>query len=146
VHDELARGRGGSPTRQRADENRDLRAPRPSCYARFRGAGRRSVQFHADRQAFDERCVHLEREASLAYHFRSTSPVDFNIHYERGNDVFFPVRQTGIKEANGTFRADTADDYCLMWERAGSGSGRDRRFARTRARTAPGRPRPRNSP
>jgi hypothetical protein len=66
--------------------------------------------------------VHLEREASLAYRFRSTSPVDFNIHYERGNDVFFPVRQTGIKEANGTFHADAADDYCLMWERAGSGS------------------------
>jgi hypothetical protein len=52
----------------------------------------------------------------VRYRFRSTSPVDFNIHFHRGKDVFYPIRQTGVTEVNGTFRADAADDYCLMWE------------------------------
>jgi hypothetical protein len=73
-------------------------------------------------KAFDERCLKLEAGEAIRYRFRSTSPVDFNIHFHRGNDVFYPVRQAGVTEADGTFGADTADGYCLMWEQRQGGA------------------------
>lgn len=70
-------------------------------------------------KAFDERCLRLEAGESIRYRFRASAPVDFNIHAHRGKDVVYPVRQTATRETSGTFRADVADDYCLMWEQAG---------------------------
>jgi hypothetical protein len=72
--------------------------------------------------AFDERCVTLGAGDELRYRFRASAPVDFNIHHHRGKDVFYPVRQTGVRDAEGRFRAAGADDYCLMWEHRGAGS------------------------
>jgi hypothetical protein len=73
-------------------------------------------------KAFGERCLDLAAGESIRYRFRASGPVDFNIHHHRGKDVFYPVRQRAIREADATFRADTAGTYCLMWELAGSGS------------------------
>ena len=73
-------------------------------------------------KSFDERCVTLAAGQSIRYRFSASLPIDFNIHYHRGKDVFYPVRQSGVRDAEGTFRAQEADDYCLMWEHAGSGS------------------------
>jgi hypothetical protein len=72
-------------------------------------------------KAFDERCVTLGAGDELRFRFRASAPVDFNIHHHRGKDVFYPVRQAGVQESAGTFRASEADDYCLMWEHAGPG-------------------------
>jgi len=41
--------------------------------------------------------------------------VDFNIHYHRGKDVFFPVKRNAMRGDGGTFTAKTAEDYCWMW-------------------------------
>lgn len=71
-------------------------------------------------KAFDERCLKLAAGETIRYHFRASAPVDFNIHYHRGKEVFYPVRQAGVREANATFRAESADDYCLMWEQRGA--------------------------
>ena len=73
-------------------------------------------------KSFDERCLTLAAGQSIRYRFSASAPVDFNIHYHRGKDVFYPVRRSGMRDAEGTFRAREADDYCLMWEHAGSGS------------------------
>lgn len=73
-------------------------------------------------KSFDERCITLAAGQSIRYNFSASAPVDFNIHYHRGKDVFYPVRRSRVREAEGAFRAQEADNYCLMWEHSGSGS------------------------
>lgn len=84
------------------------------------GAG--PYSFTLSGKAFDERCLKLAAGESIRYRFRASAPVDFNIHYHRGKEVFFPVKQAAVREAESTFRAESADDYCLMWEHAGAGA------------------------
>jgi hypothetical protein len=62
-----------------------------------------------------EACERLEKGDRRRYHWKATAPVDFNIHYHRGNDVVFPVRRDGMRGDGGTFVAKTAEDYCWMW-------------------------------
>ena len=82
------------------------------------GAG--PYTFKLPGKAFDERCLQLAAGESIRYRFRASAPVDFNIHYHRGKDVFFPVQQSGVKDVSGSFKAETAEGYCLMWEHKGS--------------------------
>jgi hypothetical protein len=72
--------------------------------------------------SFDERCVKLGAGQSLRYRFTASVPVDFNIHYHRGDDVFYPVKKTAITTRAGRLRAKTAEVYCLMWENRGEDS------------------------
>jgi hypothetical protein len=69
--------------------------------------------------AFEERCVKLAAGESIRYRFKADRPVDFNIHYHRGNEVFYPVKKAAVAERVGRFRAKSADVYCLMWENKG---------------------------
>ena len=62
-----------------------------------------------------EECARLEAGDSRRWHWKSTQPVDFNIHYHRGNDVFFPVKRDAMRGDGGTFVAKTGEDYCWMW-------------------------------
>jgi hypothetical protein len=49
-------------------------------------------------------------------------PVDFNSHYHRGKDVFYPVKATQVVDSgDARFEAAGSEDYCLMWEHAGPG-------------------------
>ena len=73
---------------------------------------------------FDEVCVRLVRDEAIDYRFEATAPVEFNIHYHRGRDVFYPVRLAQVRGAAAQFRAPAADDYCLMWENTGAGTVR----------------------
>lgn len=73
-------------------------------------------------KAFDERCLKLAAGEVIRYRFRASAPIDFNIHYHRGKDVYYPVKQVAVRSAEGDFRAPEADDYCLMWEHAGPGA------------------------
>jgi hypothetical protein len=69
--------------------------------------------------SFEERCVKLVAGQSLRYRFKASTPLDFNIHYHRGNDVFYPVRKAAVAARTGRFRAKSPDTYCLMWENRG---------------------------
>jgi hypothetical protein len=73
-------------------------------------------KLEAAANSFEERCIKLAVGESLRYRFKASVPVDFNIHYHRGNDVFYPVKKAAITARVGRFRAKTADVYCLMWE------------------------------
>ena len=73
-------------------------------------------------KAFDERCLKLAAGESIRYRFKSTAPIDFNIHFHRGTEVVYPVKQAGVSEVDAAFRAPAAEDYCLMWEHAGPGT------------------------
>jgi hypothetical protein len=71
---------------------------------------------HAVRpKAIAEECLKMSAGQSIAYAFEATAPVDFNIHYHRGKDVFYPVKDDGVGRAEARFTAPEADEYCLMW-------------------------------
>ena len=77
--------------------------------------------FKLSGKAFDERCLTLAAGESIRYRFRASAPVDFNIHYHRGNEISFPVKRPAVRELESTFLAPSADGYCLMWEHRGQG-------------------------
>ncbi len=62
-----------------------------------------------------EECFGLPAGQSIAYAFETTGPVDFNIHYHRANDVFYPVQADRIWRADDRFTATSTEDFCLMW-------------------------------
>ena len=69
---------------------------------------------------FGERCLRLERDGALSYEFSADGDVDFNLHYHRGQEIFYPVRSAAVRSDRSRFIAPAADDYCLMWENRGA--------------------------
>jgi hypothetical protein len=62
-----------------------------------------------------EACAHLDKGEKRRFHWKSTAPVDFNIHYHEGAEVLFPVKRDAMRGDGGTFAAKVAQDYCWMW-------------------------------
>ena len=62
-----------------------------------------------------EECLHLAKGDKRNYSWRTDGPVDFNIHYHRGEKAYYPVKRDGMRGDGGTFVAKAADDYCWMW-------------------------------
>lgn len=65
--------------------------------------------------AIAEECLRLPKAASREFEWQSTVPVDFNIHFHRGDDVSYPVRLSGKDKGRGRFTAGGDEDYCWMW-------------------------------
>ena len=62
-----------------------------------------------------EECVKLQAGEKRKYYWRADGPVDFNIHYHEGPEVFYPVKRDGMRGDGGNFVAKIAQDYCWMW-------------------------------
>ena len=62
-----------------------------------------------------EECIRLEAGQSRRWHWKSDAPVDFNVHYHRGEEVFYPIKREAMRGDGGTFTAKTGEDYCWMW-------------------------------
>jgi len=63
-----------------------------------------------------EECVKLQAGEKRKYYWRADGPVDFNIHYHEGAEVFYPVKRDGMRGDGGTFAAGKGtQDYCWMW-------------------------------
>lgn len=62
-----------------------------------------------------EECRKVGAGQRIAYSFESAAPMDFNIHYHRGKDVAYPMKQDAVQRAEATFAAETAEEYCWMW-------------------------------
>lgn len=62
-----------------------------------------------------EECMRVEPGQKRTYHWKSSAPVDFNVHYHREKEVFFPVKRDAMRGDGGTFIAKTGEDYCWMW-------------------------------
>src|SRR4051812_1625944 len=62
-----------------------------------------------------EECIRLEQGDKRRYYWKSTAPVDFNIHHHRGDEVFYPVKRERMRGDGGSFTAKAGDDYCWMW-------------------------------
>ena len=62
-----------------------------------------------------EECMKLDAGGKRRYHWKADGPVDFNIHYHRGSDVFYPVKRERMRGDGGTFTAKSSEEYCWMW-------------------------------
>ncbi len=62
-----------------------------------------------------EECQRVEAGQKRRYHWKASAPVDFNIHYHHGDEVFYPVKRERMRGDGGTFAAKTGEDYCWMW-------------------------------
>ena len=62
-----------------------------------------------------EECLRVEAGQKRRYYWKSNAPVDFNIHYHRADDVFYPVKRERMRGDGGTFAAKSGEDYCWMW-------------------------------
>ena len=64
---------------------------------------------------FHEDCVELLPGDSLIYSFRTSEPVDFNIHYHENGRIFYPVSKKDVSGQKGEYESTKKQFYCLMW-------------------------------
>ena len=62
-----------------------------------------------------EVCTPIADGEKRRYHWKADAPVDFNIHYHQGPEVFYPVKRDAMRGDGGTFAARSAQEYCWMW-------------------------------
>jgi len=83
--------------------------------AENRGADPIAIAVTLQPKKIHEECARMEAGQSRSWQWKSDTPVDFNIHYHRGNEVFFPVQRDATRGEGGSFTAKHVDDYCWMW-------------------------------
>jgi hypothetical protein len=62
-----------------------------------------------------EECLNLDKGKSVDFEWNSTQPVDFNIHFHRGDDVTYPLKADNARQKKGRFSPGAKEDYCWMW-------------------------------
>ncbi|MBD3307361.1 hypothetical protein GF339_13065 [candidate division KSB3 bacterium] len=67
-----------------------------------------------------EECLEIVPNQVVVYSFQTSRPVDFNIHYHRGEEVLYPVSEQNIASKDGEFmlgqEIEGPQGTCLMWE------------------------------
>ncbi len=64
---------------------------------------------------FSEVCGKLKKGNLIRWQFDSSAPLDFNIHYHEGKEIFFPYKMNAIKSAKEELLISLDQDYCWMW-------------------------------
>jgi hypothetical protein len=72
--------------------------------------------------AFEELCFELDAGQAVRYQFDAGAPLDFNLHWHRGNEVLFPIRSGAVARRAGVFAAGEKQAYCLMWTNRSRGA------------------------
>jgi hypothetical protein len=62
-----------------------------------------------------EECIKLAKGQGKRFEWTSSAPVDFNVHYHKGDAAYYPFKANSRKAAKARFVAEHADDYCWMW-------------------------------
>lgn len=78
-------------------------------------AGRFEQELEMPADAMVEACAKLSLGARTRWNFKSSAPLDFNIHYHVDKRVETPVKKTEAIRADETFVAKAAQEYCWMW-------------------------------
>ena len=63
-----------------------------------------------------EKCVALTPPQKIEYAFESSANLNFNLHYHKGDQVYYPVKLDRTNRETGLYEAKTRETYCLMWE------------------------------
>jgi hypothetical protein len=77
-------------------------------------AGIRVITMTIASSGAHKECVSLSKAQSLHYWFRSDAPIDFNIQYQDGSGLVFPVKREKLSMGTGTFPAKAAEVHCMV--------------------------------
>jgi hypothetical protein len=67
-------------------------------------------------QKIHEKCLSLAPPQKLQYSFGTDKAVDFDIHYHKGDMVYYPVREKKTTSSEGLYTPPSREDYCMTWE------------------------------
>lgn len=69
-----------------------------------------------------EECVKMSPGQVLQFSFTSSKPVDFNVHYHKGQDMSYPINEKQVTTLEGELDYEqlpaedqTVEDLCVMW-------------------------------
>lgn len=66
-----------------------------------------------------EECIELKSGTTVAYRFKASKPVPFNIHFHSGigkdEKVEYPVKLDQVDAAENVLKVAADQDYCWMW-------------------------------
>jgi hypothetical protein len=62
-----------------------------------------------------EVCMPLKAGATLAWRFKASMAVDFNLHHHVDKEVLMPVDRKALAADRGRHAIDRDNDWCLMW-------------------------------
>ena len=65
--------------------------------------------------AAHKECTSLAAAQNLRYWFRADAPVNFNIQYQEGGQVLYPVKKDKVNILSGTYVPKSPGDVCLVW-------------------------------
>ena len=63
-----------------------------------------------------EKCMNLVPPQKIEYSFESAAKINFNLHYHKGEQVYYPVKLDRTNGESGLHEAKAKEAYCLMWE------------------------------
>jgi len=75
----------------------------------------KSFEVRLEAKSMHEECMTVDASDTRKWQWKADGPVDFNIHYHKGNDVSYPVKREGMRGDGGVFAAKSREDYCWMW-------------------------------
>ena len=67
-----------------------------------------------------EECRALRAGEVVNYWFEASGPVDFNVHFHRGDAVEYPVKEDATRKLTASFAAASTDEFCWMWSNRGA--------------------------
>ena len=63
-----------------------------------------------------EKCMVLDSGQKLEYRFESTAKVNFNLHYNKVDSMYYPVKLDRTTGESGLYESRAREKYCLWWE------------------------------
>jgi hypothetical protein len=91
-------------------------AAAPALAADAGGAAKAGNPVMLKPQKIHEKCLSLAPPQKLQYSFGTDKAVDFDIHYHKGDMVYYPVREKRTTSSKGLYTPRSREDYCMTWE------------------------------
>ena len=63
-----------------------------------------------------EKCVMLNTGQVVEYRFESSAKVNFNLHYNKGESVYYPVKLDRTTGEAGMYESRARERHCFTWE------------------------------
>ena len=79
------------------------------------GDGRFAHQLTVAAGKFVEVCGTLPAGLQVRWDFQAGAPLDFNVHYHVGQEVWFPARLSAVATAGDKLDVKIEQDYCWKW-------------------------------
>jgi hypothetical protein len=63
-----------------------------------------------------EKCVMLNTGQNVEYRFESSAKINFNLHYNKGDSVYYPVKLDRTTGEAGLYESRAREKHCFTWE------------------------------